>query len=275
MRIRVDYRTTYGYTEPATAIVQALRLCPHDHDSQHVRHGRVDVDVDGVMRPGVDAFGNQLHMFYAEGPATSLTIAVTGEADVTDTTGVIAGTAEPLPPAVFLRPTPLTMPDPAIVGIAEDARRSDALATLHSLTAVISGRMAFDVAATDSATTAVDALRVGSGVCQDFVHIFVAAARHLGFPARYVSGHLARDSDVAQGAAHAWAEALVPGLGWVAFDPTNGISTTDAYLRVAVGLDYLDAAPVRGARRGGGTEALSVTVTATDAVHQSQSQGQN
>ena len=72
-------------------------------------------------------------------------------------------------------------------------------------------------------------------------------------PARYVGGYLKRsDGVVGQEAGHAWAEAFVPDLGWVAFDPTNGISATDAHVRVSVGLDYLGAAPVRGTRHGGG-----------------------
>jgi transglutaminase-like putative cysteine protease len=83
-----------------------------------------------------------------------------------------------------------------------------------------------------------------------------------------VSGHLARDE--AQEAAHAWAEAYVPEIGWVGFDPANGISPTDHYLRVAIGLDYLDAAPIRGARRGGGAESLTVSVDAAAAMRQSQ-----
>jgi len=104
-----------------------------------------------------------------------------------------------------------------------------------------------------------------AGVCQDYSHIFLAAARSLGIPARYVSGHLVRaDGLVTQPAGHAWAEAHVDGLGWLGLDPTNGISVTEAHIRVAVGLDYLDAAPVRGARRGGGTETLDVTVTTSD-----------
>ena len=60
----------------------------------------------------------------------------------------------------------------------------------------------------------------------------------------------------AQEAGHAWAEAYVENLGWVGFDPTNGMCTTDAHVRVAVGLDYLGAAPVRGTRFGGGGETL-------------------
>ena len=270
MRIRIDYRTTYRYEFAAAGIVQALRLRPRNHDGQHINHWRIDVDIDGVIRESVDAFGNRLDMFYADAPAETLTIAVTGEADVADTAGVVLGAVEPLPPAIFLRQTALTAPDAAVIELAEAARRGDPLATLHALMADIRDHMAFDPGATDSATVATVALAAGRGVCQDFAHIFTAAARHLGLPARYVSGHLARAEDDQQNAGHAWGEAWIPDLGWVAFDPVNGISATDAYLRVAVGLDYLDAAPVRGARRGGGAERLSVAVEAVDAMRQTQ-----
>ena len=99
--------------------------------------------------------------------------------------------------------------------------------------------------------------RCKRGVCQDITHIFIASARQLGIPARYVSGYFHRADGVnEQQAGHAWAEAFVEHLGWVGFDPTNGIGTTDAHLRVAVGLDYLGAAPVRGTRFGGDGESL-------------------
>jgi transglutaminase-like putative cysteine protease len=126
-------------------------------------------------------------------------------------------------------------------------------------------KMAFDTTATNVATPAAEAFTHKRGVCQDYAHIFVAAARILGIPARYVSGHLARPEAEGQDAAHAWAEAFAPDLGWVAFDAANGVCADQSYLRVAVGLDYLDAAPMRGARRGGGEERLSVSVHARDA----------
>ena len=120
---------------------------------------------------------------------------------------------------------------------------------------------------------------MGHGVCQDLSHLFVASARVLGVPARYVSGHLVRsDGDVDQTAAHAWAEACVPDLGWVGFDGANGVCPTEAYVRVAVAHDYLGAAPVRGSRIGGGGEAMTVKVRAVDASAghvQSQSQSQS
>jgi hypothetical protein len=126
----------------------------------------------------------------------------------------------------------------------------------------IAARIRYDIGLTDAATPAASALARGHGVCQDHAHVFVSAARGLGFPARYVSGHLFReDGRTLQEAGHAWAEAHVPGLGWVGFDPSNGVSPTDAYVRIAVGLDYLEAAPVRGTRYGGGEESLEVRIT--------------
>ncbi len=115
------------------------------------------------------------------------------------------------------------------------------------------------------------------GVCQAYAHIFIACARSGGVPARFVSGHFLRSDGMAnQPAGHAWAEAFVPGLGWIGFDPANGICTTDAHARVAIGLDYLGAAPVRGTRYGGGTETLSVAVKVDQAGgRQGQSQSQS
>lgn len=273
MRIEVDHHTIYSYERPAAGIVQALRLTPRNSDAQYVRRWRVDADVDGTMREGVDPFGNTLIMFYAEGLITKLTLIVTGEADVTDTGGIVRA-VETLPPPVYLRSTELTTPDDAILDWARGLDAGDPLATLHRLLVGLHDHMSFNVTETDAATPAATAFASSAGVCQDFAHIFCAAARALGIPARYVSGHLARPGHEQMEAAHAWAEALVPELGWIAFDPANGLCATDAYLRVAIGLDYLDAAPVRGARRGGGAETMSVVVRAGHAG-QSQSQSQS
>ena len=274
MRVRVDYTTRYTYDRPADAIVQALRLTPGDHDGQHRAGWRIDVDVDGALRPFSDCNGNLAHMFYAARAVDALTLHVSGEVDLDDTAGVVRGGREPLPVSLYCRQTSLTAPDDAVIALATEARRDTELATLHALLLLIPDRVAFVPGATDATTGAADALARGEGVCQDHAHLFVAAARVLGMPARYVSGHFIRgDAANAQPAAHAWAEAWLPGLGWVAFDPANRICATDRHLRVAVGLDYLEAAPVRGARRGGGTETMTVTVRAA-ASHRWQSQGQ-
>ncbi len=265
MRIKVDYSTTYDYSTLASDVVQLLRVEPCGHHDQHVVHWRLDTDTNGHLRRGHDAFGNILHMFYADAPIRRLALHVTGEVDTSETHGVLRGTAEPLPASVFLRTTPLTTADDAIGAFARGCASADPIATCHALLTGLFDRMRFDADVTHSHTDAIHAFGLNAGVCQDYSHIFLAAARHIGIPSRYVSGHLVRaDGLVTQPAGHAWVEAHLPDLGWVGFDPTNGTSTTKAYMRVAVGLDYLDAAPVRGARRGGGAETMIVSVTASD-----------
>jgi transglutaminase-like putative cysteine protease len=129
----------------------------------------------------------------------------------------------------------------------------------------------FDTSPTQTVTTAAEAFALRRGVCQDLTHIFIAAARQLGIPARYIGGHFYRaDGVTAQEAGHAWVEAFIENLGWIGFDPTNGISTTDAHVRVAAGLDYLGAAPVRGTRYGGSGETLKVAVHVDQAQRQTQ-----
>jgi transglutaminase-like putative cysteine protease len=188
---------------------------------------------------------------------------------------MVQGAIERFPPGLFLRETSLTEADDAIAAAARRVKADagpDILSVLHALVSHLHGGMTFDSNPTSVVTTAREAFALKRGVCQDFTHIFIAAARHLGIPARYISGYFCRaDGVTEQDAGHAWAEALVPDLGWVAFDPTNGISATDQHLRVAVGLDYLSAAPVRGAQTGGSGEALSVRVLVDQAMRQMQS----
>lgn len=272
MRIRVDYSTIYEYTREASDVLQLLRVQPAGHEGQHVVHWRIDSDVNGHLRRALDAYGNITHMFYPDGPLQRLELHVAGEVDTLESHGVIHGSHEPLPPMVFLRQTDLTMPDEALKALARQIDTGDALATCHRLTSQLYEQMQFDPDVTHAHSDAAHAFALQAGVCQDYAHIFLSVARTLGIPARYVSGHLVRDDGlITQPAAHAWAEALIPDLGWVAFDPANGVCATQAYLRVAVGLDYREAAPVRGARRGGGLETMAVAVTTRDSRQQASS----
>ncbi len=261
MRITVDHETRYTYAAPVRMVSQLLRLKPRSHDGQHVQSWRLDVDVDSQVHDGGDAFGNITQRLAAEGPFESLTLTVRGQVETSDTNGVLTGLIEPLPVQVYLRSTPLTAADKAITDFAKAtvAGRTDPLDQLHALLAAIYRDITYEIRATTVVTSAVEAFRQQRGVCQDLSHIFIACARHLGIPARYVSGHLARsDGVVEQEASHAWAEAMVEGLGWVGFDPANGVSPGEHHVRVACGFDYLACAPVRGFRRGGGAEKLAV-----------------
>jgi transglutaminase-like putative cysteine protease len=267
MRIRIRHETAYTYATPATRAIEVLRLSPRGHDGQFILDWRLDVDRDCKLDQSTDAFGNTLHAFTAEGPLEALTIIAEGNVETNDTNGIITGQIERFPPEVFLRDTPLTTADGALREFADTvAARSgkNPLEIMHALMGEIRTRLRFDVDATDTGTSAVEAFRMGHGVCQDFAHIFIAAVRHLGTPARYVGGYLCRSDYIQQEAGHAWAEALIPDLGWVGFDPANGVSPTDAYVRAAIGLDYLGAAPVRGVRYGGSGEKLAVRVHVAD-----------
>ena len=265
MRIQVGYVTRYDYDHPAKLILQLLRMTPRGHDGQHVLNWRVETDAEVRLTPGEDALGNITHSLSVAGPVKRLVTRVTGEVETWDSGGVVRCAAERFPPVVFLRETPLTRCDPALSAFAERAGQgATPLERLHALLVAIHGEMTFETDRTDTGTSAAEAFALGHGVCQDLAHIFVGAARRLGVPARYVSGHLARgDGQVDQEAAHAWAEAHVEGLGWVGFDPANGVCPTAAYIRVAVGLDYLGAAPVRGSRYGGSGEHLAVKLRVT------------
>ena len=118
----------------------------------------------------------------------------------------------------------------------------------------------YEIGATSAHTTAAEALAEKKGVCQDHAHVFISAARVLGYPARYVNGYYLDGGSGESEASHAWAEAYVEGIGWVGFDATNCLCPTDHYVRLAWGLDAVSAAPVRGSRSGGEKEALDVVV---------------
>jgi transglutaminase-like putative cysteine protease len=274
MRIRIVHETHYRYERPVRALTQILRLTPRDHDGQHVRDWRIEPSVDGRLRQREDPFGNVVHVFSADAPVDEMIVFVGGDIETHDTAGVIQGTNERLPDLFYLRETALTMADEAIREFAHSAAgqmTADPLAGLHHLLQVLHRDIAFDTEPTHVATTAAEAFALKRGVCQDLTHILIAAARCLGIPARYVSGYLRRADEVhEQEAGHAWAEAKIPGLGWVGFDAANGISVSEGHVRVAIGLDYLGAAPVRGSRYGGGSEDLKVRLNVKEAQVQSQ-----
>lgn len=279
MHIHVSHETTYRYEQPVRSLVQVLRMTPRGHANQHVRHWRIETSVGEPLRAREDSLGNIVHVFSADGPLQTLTLRVVGEVNTGDSSGIVRGTVERVPDLFYLRQSDLAQADEAIAAFAREAAgevAADPLAALHRLLAALHAEMTFDTGPTQASTSAAEAFALRRGVCQDITHIFLACCRHLGVPARYISGYFHRDDGVVrQEAGHAWAEAKVPGLGWIGFDPTNGFCTTEAHVRVAVGLDYLGAAPIRGSRAGGGGEALEVRLLVADsAEYQVQAQGQ-
>jgi transglutaminase-like putative cysteine protease len=272
MRIRVRHETNYRYSAPAKSVIQKLLLTPRNHCGQHLLDWRIDMDRDVRLRSAEDAFGNIMHSCSVEGPVDRLTTAIEGEVETFDTAGVVDGAVERFPPVLYLRDTPLTVANADLSDFAFEtmAHGHTRLDKLHILVDRLYAELAFDTDVTHAATTAVEAFTQKQGVCQDFAHIFIACARAADIPARYVSGYFLRsDGCDEQVAGHAWAEAYVEDLGWVGFDPAHGVSPNENYIRVAIALDYLGAAPIRGTHTGGLNEELKVNVHVAQAQSQS------
>jgi transglutaminase-like putative cysteine protease len=271
MRIQINHLTTYSYEQPVRYGIQELRLTPRETHGQKVLEWQIDAPgIDGA--PGwIDAWGNTVRLTNQTRERSEVSIGVKGTIETNSTDGIVGILQGENTSRLFVRFTPLTEPGPGITRIAERlrGRHRDHVALYHAMMEELREELTFDTTRTHSETTAAEAFKNGHGVCQDFSHIFISICRILGQPARYVTGYLVMDDagNVAD-AHHAWVEAEVAGLGWVGFDPTNGISPDEKYVRLACGLDASSAAPIRGIRRGRGNEILNVSVT----VSQTQSQ---
>jgi transglutaminase-like putative cysteine protease len=261
MLLKITHRTEYRYDVPVHYALQRLRLMPYGGSTQTIRSWALAIDGAREEVRFTDHFGNDTRLLSVEGEPHVISVEATGEVETHDTAGVMGAHRGFAPLWLFGSETQLTAAGDGIRGLAKEIGGGADLDRLHRLMAAIHGRVAYTIGATDSTTVAEDALLQGSGVCQDHSHIFIAASRLLGFPARYVSGYLMMNDRLDQVATHAWAEAHVDNLGWVAFDVANGISADERYVRVATGRDYRDAMPVSGIRLGKAQEQLAVHIT--------------
>ena len=263
MKLSIVHHTTYEYDAAVRYGVQYLRLTPFANASQRVL--RWHINAPGKLTAWSDAFGNQCSTLVLDRPTHRIDIMAAGQVETADTGGVLPNEEDSLPVEIFLRQTPLTRADPAICAFAAGFRAAlegERLDGLHALSGGIRDQVDYRDGETDVRTPAGEVLVKGSGVCQDHAHVFIACCRHLGVPARYVSGYLyAGEQDEPFVASHAWAAAWVPSLGWVSFDVANRTCGTACHVGVALGLDYHGASPIRGIREGGESrEGLSVAV---------------
>jgi transglutaminase-like putative cysteine protease len=253
MRIRIAHEIVHRFAPPARTINQNLRLTPHGFDSQYVLRWRIGVDLDGALRQGDDAHGNLLSSFSHHGTIERLTVTAAGEIETTDTAGVVRGTIERLPADMYLRESPLARANGALGDFAAQAAAAaaDTLDAMHRLMSALHREMTYEPEPADAADTAAEAFALRRGRASDLAHIFIACARSLGVPARFICGYRAPDEEGEGAGVHAWAEAHVPRLGWVAFDPTDSVCADERYVRVAVGFDGRDGAMTRAAHAGG------------------------
>ncbi|RMV11532.1 transglutaminase family protein [Pseudomonas savastanoi] len=254
MRLSISHETTYHYDDQVRSSIQYLRLTPHDSERQQVLSWQLTLP--RPVRSQIDPFGNILHVLSLEEPHEAIIIGARGQVEIDETREAEHESQSALP---FLRVTRLTEPDEAIRSFAarECRKRADRSALIDLMQA-LNQHMTYTQGATEVDTSAAQAFAGRSGVCQDHTHAFLACARSLGVPARYVSGYLCSE-DSEHLSSHAWAEAWIDDA-WYSFDVTNQLAIPERHLKLAVGLDYLDACPVRGMRRGGGSEQMHAKV---------------
>ncbi|MGD1885566.1 MAG: transglutaminase N-terminal domain-containing protein [Cohaesibacteraceae bacterium] len=290
-RYELNASTTYTYGANAARGYHMVRMLPRVRPDQPVDAAELRIAPEPTQRgTQIDAFGNPVHWFLIDGPHDSLSVEIRAEVRSLRTPNLLtssrtvaevsneadeANSLEASSPAHYLQPTTLTEVDADLAAFADELIDPEArvLDALEALSKALYERLTFDGTATDVSTLAADAFKKQAGVCQDFAHIMLAACRHCGLPACYVSGYIRTDPPPGQprlagaDAMHAWVSVWT-GMdgGWVEFDPTNGVRVVDDHIVVAIGRDYQDAAPMRGEVVGAGAQSHTVAVDLIERV---------
>nr|WP_206377474.1 transglutaminase family protein [Sphingobium sp. TB-6] len=243
----VRHQTTYRYEAAAGRVAMRLKLMPVDTPAQKVLDWQVSVNGEPLTSFRPNSYGEMEAIWVRHDRMDNAVIVAEGLVETRESHGVLGWLGGRVNPGYFLRETRLTKASEGIRAMALALPDDDGpLARLHALSAAVSDAVAYRAGVTTASTTAAEAFALGAGVCQDHAQVFIAGARVLGIPARYVSGYLLADDGDVLHETHGWAEALVPELGWVGFDPSNRVCVTERYLRIACGLDADEAAPIRG-----------------------------
>jgi transglutaminase-like putative cysteine protease len=260
MLLSIRHETRYEYEEPVSYSIHALKLTPRADPGQRVVNWRLHSP--GERLEQVDPFGNLMHVVTMEEPHRTMQVIVDGIVEVDGQAASLPPEPAGLSPLAYLAPTLLTRPAPALRELAERhlGRHPAAPRSLMDLVAGIRAAVACQDGITEVTHGAAEAVDLGEGGCQDQAHVLIACCRAAGIPARYVSGYF-HGNDPGESTSHAWADVwLGPEQGWLALDVTHAAQAGACHCRLAVGRDYLDAAPVRSVRRGGGQQSMSVTV---------------
>lgn len=283
MIFSVRHTTIFRYEPAVRESIMEVRLQPRSDGEQRCLNFTLKVDPAANVMQYRDFSGNTVHHFDIAAAHTQVSVTAESSVEVQDAPVPHAAACgdwrdldalveagdywENLLPSHFARSTP------ALEELAQQLkfeRRGNPLELLSELNAGIYQLFAYVPQSTKVDSPIDEALNARQGVCQDFAHIMIALVRRLKVPCRYVSGYMfhrdenEKDRSV-EGASHAWVEALVPGLGWVAFDPTNNLVGGHRHIRVAIGRDYADVPPTRGVYKGEAQSELSVTVTVSPA----------
>ena len=268
MQLHIRHETRYRYDRPVKYSVQSLHLTPRRDASQ--RALTWNISAPGRRLEQVDAYGNISHLLTIEEPHREIHIVVSGVGETAD----IEGRQDdgPLSPLAYLAPTLLTAPNEDLKAFANATLNgiNDPRERARALADAVCTAVRYKPGTSDVQDSAAVAFKSGEGVCQDHAHVYLASARSVGIPARYVSGYL-YTGDTDDAASHAWVDVwLGTEIGWQSLDVTHKRPAIRSYCRLAVGRDYLDAAPVRGVRQGGGGEKMEANVLVAESAREQQ-----
>lgn len=279
MLYTIHHVTKFRYSAPISESMMEVRIQPRSEGAQRCLNFRLSTNPKAHILSYRGELGNTVHHFDVPNRHTQLFITAEAFVEMQEQPAL----PDALLPAAWaeldaltaddeywdmLMPSHFAQPSDLLHELAQELhleRRADPLTVLRDLNAAIYHSFDYSKNNTRVDSPIDDALRSRQGVCQDFAHIMTTLVRELGIPCRYVSGYLYRPgndttSRAADGATHAWVEALLPELGWIGFDPTNNTLAADRHIRVAIGRDYADVPPTRGVFRGNATSELSVSV---------------
>lgn len=284
MEFEINHVTHYKYGHAAAEAYGEARLTPPELPTQTVLSHRVIIDPEVQTSHYKDHFGNHVEFFSL--PFRHKSLVVTNQ--------LVMRTEPPVRPAAslelcvqearqvlgssltdifdFLQPTPVVQIGRESVQWARKYLPSSKPLGqgLQELNEAICSEFAYKPGATENSTPLSTIWKNKAGVCQDFAHIGLSILRTAGLPARYVCGYIETDPPrrpdgtagrmVGATATHAWIEVLVPGMLWVAFDPTNRQWVNERYVTVSYGRDFRDATPLRGTFKGSGGQAMKARV---------------
>lgn len=278
MLYSIQHQTRFRYDSPVSESIMELHMQPRTEGRQRCLNFFVKVNPKARVLQYRDHLGNHVHHFSVAAKHTQLLITTEATVEVTPADalpGLLSLSAWDELDCIlarvdhweFLMPSDYAQPSPLLQELAlqlDLRRREDPLSLLIEINRGLYERFDYATRHTHVHSPIDHALSGRRGVCQDFAHIFIALLRQLRIPARYVSGYLYHNRQnpdrSADGSSHAWVEAMLPGLGWIGFDPTNNLLAGERHIRTAIGRDYSDVPPTQGIFRGGASSELDVLV---------------
>jgi transglutaminase-like putative cysteine protease len=267
MKLEIEHDTRYRYERPVQFSRNELRLKPRTHPHQTLHSFSLEVHPSAQSRVRSDYYGNNVHICKITVPHETLSLTARSVVSTRLEPGKSEETFGNLTvrePELqeFLLPTdliPMNKDWSEIFDVRAPESSTRIQDHLEYLLDHFNELFDYDKTTTNVETDLVEFSKHGTGVCQDFAHSLAALCRQWNIPTRYVSGYIktGQGSD----ASHAWVECYTPDAGWLGLDPTNNQFVDEQYVRLAYGRDYNDCSPVRGIRRGGGPDTMSIKVS--------------